>query len=103
MRIVLDPDLITVPSAYAYEDSTKVILSILKGHPAGRINEYLKVNKNILIIELNKVSENKFNLKELFAKIGEMDILSVLIESGPLLAGELVKEKPKGTDVKVIA
>src|SRR3989338_5161815 len=30
VRIVLDPDLITVPSAYAYEDSTKVILSTLK-------------------------------------------------------------------------
>lgn len=92
-RIILDSNLISSPKSHVYENNAKVILVTTSGNPPNKIQEYLKINKNILIIESHKNSNNKLVLSEVFAKIGEMEILSVLLESGPTLAGEIIKEK----------
>ncbi|MBI2996487.1 MAG: bifunctional diaminohydroxyphosphoribosylaminopyrimidine deaminase/5-amino-6-(5-phosphoribosylamino)uracil reductase RibD [Candidatus Melainabacteria bacterium] len=90
LRIILDTNLTTSPGANVYKNNAEVILVTKSGHPKDKLNHYLKNNTKLNIIELSETNSGKLNLKELFFELGKKEILSVLVEAGPKLGGELI-------------
>lgn len=94
VKVILDPKLITDPDAKVYKNNSKVYLATVKGHAKEKLNKFLKnnipQNEYIKILEFDKIKDNHIDLKNLFLELGKMDILSVLVEAGPILAGELL-------------
>ena len=61
--------------------------------PKDKLNNYLRLNGNLKFIQFPEVNKGKINFKHLFEELGKRDILSVLVEAGPILAGELISSK----------
>ncbi|MBI3591117.1 MAG: bifunctional diaminohydroxyphosphoribosylaminopyrimidine deaminase/5-amino-6-(5-phosphoribosylamino)uracil reductase RibD [Candidatus Melainabacteria bacterium] len=93
LRIILDPDLITKPDANVYSKSVPVILVTKSSHSEDKISNYLKYNESITVIKLPENENKKIDLKQLFSELGKKEILSVLIEAGPVLGGDLILNK----------
>jgi diaminohydroxyphosphoribosylaminopyrimidine deaminase/5-amino-6-(5-phosphoribosylamino)uracil reductase len=91
-RIVLDVNLETSPSAKIYKSKKyDEVFLVTKSGQAEKLKEYKTQNPLINIVEVDQISEGKLDLKKLFIKLGEQNILSVLVEAGPNLAGELIE------------
>ncbi len=88
IRIILDKDLITSPDSNVYKSDSEVILVTGDKYTDQNLEKYL--NKKIKILKLPTNKNNRVNLKELFDKLGEMNILSVLVEGGMKLSTELI-------------
>lgn len=93
VRVILDPNLITDPASQVYKKSAPIILVTKVGQPRSRLVQYLNSNEDMDIIELNESKDGKIDLIQLFFELGNKEILSVLIESGPTLGGELILNK----------
>ncbi len=91
-RVILDPKLITKPESKVYQPNAKVFLVTKNGHPREKINNYIKSNKEINVIELEEIKKDKVDLKQLVPELGKLGFLSILIEAGPVLASELFTE-----------
>ena len=95
-RIILDPDLITSPASNVYKGTSKIYLVTKKGHPKEKLSSYLKndvpKNEHLKILEFPEISSGRIDLKNLFIELGKNEILSVLIEAGPNLAGKLISQ-----------
>lgn len=90
IRVVLDPKLVTKPSARVYKKDASTILVTKSGHLKEKLAGYLKNNEDLSILELPVSSDERIDLKKLFIELGKKEILSVLIEAGPKLSGQLV-------------
>lgn len=91
LRIVIDSNLATKASAKVYQESAPVILATVEGHNKEGLAKYKR--DNVTLIELPRVSDGKIDLSKLFYELGKKEILSVLIEAGPTLAGKLIANK----------
>lgn len=89
LRIVLDPSLKTKPNNKIYNNNSNVFLVTRRGHPESLLKEY-ESGKHISILELTENDNKKINLNELFLELGKRNILSILVEAGPCLSGELI-------------
>lgn len=96
IRIVLDPNLVTAPISNVYKNNAPVYLVTKAGHPKEKLNLFLKndvpQNKHLQILEFPEIPNGKISLRNLFIELGKKEILSVLIEAGPDLAGELISQ-----------
>lgn len=93
IRIILDSGLTTAPEAKVYNDNSLIFLVTKSGHPKNKLEPYLKRNKNTEIMEVSCLSDGRLDLHSVFSNLAKHEILSVLIESGPTLAGELLNLK----------
>ena len=93
IKIILDADLIIDPNANVYKNSSPVILATRNNAAKDKLTRYLKVNEKIKVVGLQETLKGKLDLKMLFTELAKMEILSVLIEAGPKLGGELVSNK----------
>jgi len=93
VRVILDTKLQTDPSSNVYKDNAKVFLVTKKGHLPDKLNAYKKVNDLLGVVECNVDSYGLINVREVFEKLAEENILSVLIECGPRFAGFLLQER----------
>lgn len=91
IRIILDPTLITKPSANVYKDNAQVILVTGNSHEKIKLDAFKKSNEKLSIQELPLDKTGFLNLKELFSILAKKNILSVLIEAGPQLASVLIQ------------
>jgi len=89
-RIIIDLDLITKPDSNVYKNNSVVYLATKTDHSKDKLNNYLKLNSNLQFIQFPEISKGKINFKHLFEELGKKDILSVLVEAGPILSGELI-------------
>lgn len=89
-RIILDSNLTTAPDSNVYKDNATVYLVTNNEQTKDKLNPYLKSNKDLKLIQLPTNKENRIDLKSLFENLGKENILSVLAETGPSLAGELI-------------
>lgn len=90
IRIILDSKLMTDPTSKVYENNAQTILVTKTGVTKNKINQYKEKNPNLDVIELDEKSKGHLDLRELFIVLGKKKILSVLVEAGPNLAGELI-------------
>lgn len=88
-RIILDMKLATSPSSNVYKNNATIFIVTKKGHPKDKLDEYFKYNEQIIFLELSDDKNGRLNLKTLFEELGKQNILSVLVEAGPVLAGEI--------------
>ena len=89
-RVIIDLKLITKPDSNVYKDNARVFLVTKKGYADNALKAYLSFNKNIEVIALDEVKPGRIDFKELFQDLAKKDILSVFVEAGPLLAGEVI-------------
>ena len=89
-KIILDVELITKPTSKVYINSNSVILATKQGHDKTKLNEYYNVCENLTLIELPEEKNKRINLNKLFLELGKKEILSVFVEAGPNLAGNLL-------------
>ncbi len=89
-RVIVDVNLITKPDSNVYKNNSAVYLVTGKKHSESRLSDYLKLNKELKLIKLDEISNGKINFIQLFEELGKEEILSVLVEAGPSLAGELI-------------
>ncbi len=90
IKVILDMNLTTNPKSNVYCKDSKVLLATKKGHLKEKLNDYLKLNNEIEILELDEAEEGKLNLRQLFIELGKREILSVLVEAGPGLGSQLI-------------
>lgn len=90
IRIVIDTDLITNTNSNVYKNSSKIILVTKTGHSKDKLDNYTKVGNHLSIIETLETRKGKIDFKKLFVELGKKEILSVLVEAGPNLGGELI-------------
>lgn len=93
LRVILDPDLITKVNSNVYRSNAFVILVTKTNHDKNKLDDYIKGNDHLSIIELIEKESGGLDLKQLFLELGKREILSVLIEAGPRLSTELVLNK----------
>lgn len=93
IRVILDVHLVTKPKSKVYSDSAQVMLITKQGHGKEKLAEYINFNKSLTVIELPEEKNGKINLKQLFVELGRRNILSILVEAGPNLAGKLLLDK----------
>ena len=89
-RVIIDVNLITKPDTNVYKNDSTVYLATSDKHKGDKLSSYLKFNKDLKFIQLEEEKEGRINLKQLFEELGKKNILSVLVEAGPSLAGELI-------------
>ncbi len=92
-RVILDLNLITKPESNVYKNNAPIYLVTKANHSKELLSGYLKFNGDLNLIQLPEVSSGKINFKSLFEELGKKNILSVLVEAGPTLAGDLVLNK----------
>lgn len=90
IRIILDPGLISDPKSNVYKNDAPIFLVTTRGHSKDKLSKYSQGNENINILNFAEEKPGKINLYELFKELGKKEILSVLVEAGPNLAGELI-------------
>lgn len=88
-KVILDKDLITDPKAKVYSGSETIYLFTKEGHPSSKIRNY--TSGNIEVITLPEAANGGLDLRKLFIELGKREILSVLVEGGPVLGAELVR------------
>ena len=93
VRIVVDLNLITQPDSNIYKNDSVVYLVTKTEHKKDKLNNYLKFNSELKFIQLPEISKGKISFQHLFEELGKRNILSVLVEAGPSLAGELVLDR----------
>ena len=93
VRIILDPQLITNPSANVYKDNASVILITGGSHKKDKSDAFIKHNEKLSILELPLDKNGQIDLKELFSMLSKKNILSVLVEAGPMLSSALIQDK----------
>ena len=93
VRVIIDLNLTTNPDSNVYKNNSVVYLVTKTDHTEDKLNNYLKRNGDLQFIRLNEISKDKINFKELFEILGKKNILSILVEAGPLLAGELISNR----------
>lgn len=89
-RIVLDVDLIAKQTSKVYKNSGSVILVTKQGHDKTKLNEYFNIHQDLTLIELPEEKNKKIDLNKLFLELGKKEILSVFVEAGPSLGGNLL-------------
>ena len=89
-KIILDSALTTKPESKVYNDNSLIFLVTQPKHPKNKIEPYLERNKNIKIVEVPCLANERLDLFSVFSHLAKNDILSILIEAGPTLAGELL-------------
>ena len=92
-RIIIDLNLITRPDSNVYKNDSVVYLITKTDHQKDKLNNYLKLNSELKFIQFPEISKGKISFKHLFEDLGKRNILSVLVEAGPSLAGWLISEK----------
>lgn len=94
-RVILDANLITPPESNVYDKKSDAVVYLVtkKDQQVNKMNEYLKVNKNLQIIQVDQTEEGKLDLVKVFLELGKNKMLSVLVESGPTLASELILKR----------
>lgn len=92
-RVILDLNLVTKPESNVYKNNATVYLVTKINHSKELLSGYLKFNSDLNLIQLPEVSPGKISFKSLFEELGKKNILSVLVEAGPTLAGDLVLNK----------
>jgi diaminohydroxyphosphoribosylaminopyrimidine deaminase/5-amino-6-(5-phosphoribosylamino)uracil reductase len=93
-RIVLDANLRVPESAKVYSDSharNTIIVTTERSLKEKSELQQTLTSRGISFIEA-KDTQNQFILKDLFEKIGKLNIASVLVEPGPTLATILLQE-----------
>ncbi len=93
VRVILDKDLSIDKDSNIFKNNASVILVTKSGHKTSLINNFLKTNKHIELLEIPCLETGELDLGKLFFELGKREILSVLIESGPTLASELIQKK----------
>lgn len=94
-RIILDANLRITESAKVYSDanaSQTIIVTTERTLKEKAEEKTILLSRGITFIEA-KATHNQFVLKDVFEKIGTLQITSVLIEAGPTLATVLLQEK----------
>ncbi len=89
-KVIIDLNLITKPDSKVYKNNSVVYLVTKVEHSKDKLNNYLKLNSELQFIQLKEITKDRINLKELFEELGKRNILSVLVEAGSSLAGELI-------------
>ncbi len=89
-RVIIDLNLITRPDSNVYKNDSVVYLVTRADHSKDKLNNYLRLNSNLRFIQFPEINKGKISFKHLFEELGKKDILSVLVEAGPNLAGELI-------------
>lgn len=89
-RVIIDLNLITKPDSNIYKNDSVIYLVTRADHPRDKLDSYLRLSDNLKFIQFPEVTKGKINFKHLFEELGKKDILSVLVEAGPNLAGELI-------------
>lgn len=89
-RVIIDLNLITKPDSNVYKDNSVIYLVTRADHSRDKLDNYLRLNNNLKFIQFPEVTKGKINFKHLFEELGKKDILSILVEAGPNLAGELI-------------
>jgi len=93
-RIILDANLRVLESAKVYSDSYARNTIIVTTERTLREKQAMKKtlsSRGIIFIEA-KDTQNQFILKDVFEKIGKLNIASILVEPGPTLATILLQE-----------
>ena len=91
IRVILDTDLKSSPKSRIFScDGVDIILVTEVSCSKEKLNNFLNHNDHIKVIQFNKDLNGRINLIEVFQKLGELGILSVMVEAGPNLAGELL-------------
>ena len=93
-RIILDANLRVPESAKVYSDNHAAETIIVTTESTRREKQALRkslASRGITFIEATD-RQNQFILKDVFEKLGRMDIASILIEPGPTLATILLQE-----------
>jgi len=100
VRIIIDLNLITKPDSNVYKNNSVVYLVTKRGETIhelsqqkDKLDSYLKVNSELKFIKFQEVTKGKIDFRKLFEELGKKDILSVLVEAGPSLAGELISSE----------
>ena len=91
-RIIIDLNLITKPDSNVYKNDSVVYLVTKTEHQKDKLNNYLKFNSELKFIQLPEINKGEISFKHLFEEFGKENILSVLVEAGPSLAGRLVSD-----------
>ena len=89
-RVIVDPNLTTKANANVYKKTAPVFLVTKIGHSKDKLMSYLKCNDGIIVLELPENKTGRIDLKQLFLELGKREILSVLVEAGPALSGDLL-------------
>lgn len=89
-RIIVDLNLITKPDSNVYKNNSTVYLVIKADNPKDKLDNYLKFNSKLNFIQLQEITKDRIDFKQLFRELGGKSILSILVEAGPSLAGELI-------------
>jgi diaminohydroxyphosphoribosylaminopyrimidine deaminase/5-amino-6-(5-phosphoribosylamino)uracil reductase len=93
-RIILDANLRVPKSAKVYSDSlTQQTIIVTTERALKEKSEFRQLldSRGIVFIEA-KDSQNQFILKDVFDKIGKLNIASILVEPGPTLSTILLQE-----------
>ena len=93
IRVILDKDLSIKKDSNVFKNNAPVILVTKSGNSISSVNEFLKTNKQVNLLEIPCAEDGKLDLEKLFFELGKREILSVLIESGPTLASKLIQKK----------
>lgn len=88
-RVIVDTKLITDPSSKVFIDNAEIFLVTLNSQKE-KLNKYLEKNKKIQVIFLKEKENNYIDFNDLFVEIGKHNILSLMVESGPSIATQLV-------------
>lgn len=93
VRVILDTNLLTSPNSKVYQNTAPVILATKIGHSKDKLISYQKNNSELVVFELKENSKNKLDLKQLFIELGKRGLLSILVEAGSSLSGQLILNK----------
>lgn len=87
-RIILDKELSSPLKSKVFQDNAQIILATKPGHPKEKI-EKLEAMK-VKVLEVKVLDNDRLCLKDIFLKLVNLNVLSVLIEAGPKLSGDLI-------------
>jgi diaminohydroxyphosphoribosylaminopyrimidine deaminase/5-amino-6-(5-phosphoribosylamino)uracil reductase len=90
VRIILDTRLSIKDDAKVLTQDSNAGTIIVTGPCASKEKIAVLENKGVKIIEVS-LKEEKLDLSELMIKLGQMSILSLLVEGGSVVAGSVLK------------